>query len=119
MAKDTATEDPVTFLPDDSEWETVVEESGEKYVWENVGQQFIGTYREQRTISAEGYEPFDQQVFDVDGKVVTMNGGYKLREAFADIPKGSLVRITYVGDIDTGQPSPMKDFRVEVARRGA
>lgn len=122
MAK---TDTNVDFIGSEDEWETVAEESGEKMKFETVGDEFIGTYEGLTHIvpKKEGTteeDEFDQLLFrDGNGKLYALNAGYKLLEAFtgeAAPEKGSRVKLTYVGNVDTGQPSPMKDFRVQVAR---
>lgn len=119
---DTAIEE----IGSDAEWETIVEESGEKIVFSKPGDSFTGVYAGTVTISPKGEdkdgkqrEAFDQQLFrDKAGKLYATNGGYKIREGLADVPEGSIVRITFVGTVPiVGQPSPMNDFRIEVARK--
>lgn len=114
------TESSFAFIDDDSAWETVQEESGRNLTFENVGDQFVGQYVGTQTIhNPKDDSDFDQQQFrDKDGTLWAINGGFKIREATKDLPVGSVVRITYMGSIDTGQPSPMKDYRVE-AQRGS
>lgn len=127
MAK-SETESNVDFIGTEDEWETVAEESGEKMKFETVGDEFIGTYEGLTHIvpKKEGTteeDEFDQLLFrDGNGKLYALNAGYKLLEAFTgeNAPAtGSRVKLTYVGNVDTGQPSPMKDFRVQVARNAS
>jgi hypothetical protein len=104
-------------------WETVVQEAGAQIVFDTVGDQFIGLYtgkRDVELVNNKGeMEKFTVLTFKgTDGNPYQTNAGWKLETGFmsADIKRGDIVRVTYVKDVDTGQPSPMKDFRVECAR---
>jgi hypothetical protein len=103
------------------QWETAVPETGDQIVFDTIGDVFTGLYLGSRTVLAEEDNP--ESAFRIlmftgtDGKPYQVNAGWKLESAFKLIPERSIVRITYVKDIDTGQPSGMKDYRVEVARR--
>lgn len=118
----TPTDSNVSMIPEDAEWETIAEESGEKLKFDTVGQKFIGTYEGISHITPKDTEKeeFDQLLFrDPSGKLCALNAGYKLLETFSGEgapAKGTLVRLTYVGDVQTGQPSPMKDFRVDISK---
>ena len=104
-------------VPDDAEWETVEQESGQKLEFDSPGDVFIGTFVEIALIEPENGESFEQHRFrDSQGTLWTINGGFKLKRALSGVAPGSLVRLTYIGDVDTGQPSPMKDYRVDVAK---
>jgi|SRR5215472_9641932 len=100
-------------------WDTVIQETGDQIVFDTVGDQFVGLYTGTRQAENEG-EKFTILTFmGPGGKRYQTNAGWKLESGFldADIKRGDIVRVTYVQDVDTGRPSPMKDFRVEVARR--
>lgn len=108
----------------DSEWETVAEESGSPLTFDEVGAQFIGTFKGTKHIvppnAQKEEDEFDQLVFtDEAGDTRTVNAGYKLLEAFGEIAEGSKVRITRTPDVDMNDPgkNPMKDYRVEVAKK--
>lgn len=118
MAPKAETQTNIDFLDDNEEWETVVTESGLKLAFSNVGESFVGTYVGTQTIhNPKDDTDFDQQQFrDPEGTLYAINGGFKLREGLKDVAPGAIVRITYMGEIDTGSPSPMKDFRVESRR---
>lgn len=101
----------------ETQWETIAEESGTRIIFDTIGDQFEGTYLATTLIEPDGSEAFKQQRFrGADGGIYVTNGGYKLREAFDEIPGGAYVRITYVADIDVGRSAPMKDFRVETRK---
>lgn len=127
MANKSQTDSNIDFIGTDDDWETVVEESGRKITFEQPGDSFVGVYVGTTTIEQTGFEKdgtpkqaFDQQRFrDTEGNLWAINGGHKLREGLQAVEEGEIVRIVYMGDIDTGQPSPMKDFRVDRKKSGA
>jgi hypothetical protein len=104
------------------EWDTVSGESGSPIAFD-IGTQFIGTFLGVEHIvppnSKGEKDEFDQARFsDSEGLTRTINLGYKLAEALAEVEPGSKVRITRMDDVPTKDPAKnaMKDFRVEVAR---
>jgi hypothetical protein len=107
----------------DAVWETVVEESGSPISFENIGDQFIGTFHGTSVIAPDGWDEkdyFNQHRFtDAEGNSRVLNGGFKLDQGFADIEPGSLVRITRVMDVPMkdGAKNDMKDYRIEVAKK--
>lgn len=99
------------------EWQTVVQESGDQIIFDTLGDVFIGLFTGKQVANKDG-EPFTILTFTgADAKPYQTNAGWKLESAFEDIDAGEIVRITYVKDVDTGQASPMKDFRIDVAVR--
>lgn len=102
---------------DDDEWVTVTREREPetKVTFDVIGDQFTGTYLGTRTIPRDDGN-FTQWRFEAEGEYYFINPLATLREAFQNIRAGSRVRIEYVDDQDTGQASPMKVFRVDVAK---
>lgn len=104
------------------EWETAVPETGDQIVFDTIGDEFVGLYHGKREVPVtekDGRETsFLILMFTgTDGKPYQTNAGWKLEAGFQGIEPQSIVRITYVKDVDTGhKANPMKDFRVEVAR---
>lgn len=113
----------VEEVDDVNEWETVAEESGSAIEFPEVGSQFIGVYLGSELIQPEGWEEkdyFTQYRFrDEEGNVRTINEGYKLKDALSKVESGTKVRITRANDVAMSDPkkAPMKDYRVEVAKR--
>jgi hypothetical protein len=96
-------------------WQTAVQETGTQIVFDTIGDTFIGMFTGKRHAVNDG-EDFTILTFTgTDGEAYQTNAGWKLSEGFSDIPSGTIVRIKYVKDVETGSPSPMKDFRVDVA----
>lgn len=117
--------------PEDEGWETVQEESPAVLVFENPGDRFIGRYLGPEHIEPTGtdkdgnpLEPFDRFTFRAqdngaeipDGTLVAINSSWRMNSAMDKVQPGDLCRITYVKPIKTNQPSPLKDFRVDVKR---
>lgn len=105
------------------EWETVSSESGTPIDFSEEGTVFVGTFQGIDHIvppnSLSPDDEFDQAKFqDADGFTKTINLGYKLREALADVQAGKKVRITRMQDVPSKDPgkNAMKDYRVEVAK---
>jgi hypothetical protein len=104
------------------EWETVAPESGTPIRFE-IGTVFVGEFRGIKHIvppnSNDPKDEFDQALFtDENGQTRTINLGYKLNEALADVPEGKKVRITRMDDVPMNDPgkNDLKDYRVEVAK---
>lgn len=86
-----------------------------KIVFDTIDDSFTGKYLGMRTVpNAEGN--YQQARFENDGEIYFVNANHSLREGLAKVRTGSVTRITYTDDLDTGQPQPMRIFKVEVAR---
>jgi|SRR5450755_1287490 hypothetical protein len=109
----TAVESPLDWNA--VKWQTVVQESGTQIVFDTLGDVFVGQFTGARVVLADG-EPFTILSFmGTDGQAYQTNAGWKLKAGFEDIEPGTIVRVMYVKDVDTGSPTPMKDFRIDVA----
>lgn len=101
-------------------WTTVSEDPEElvKVSFDYIGAEFIGYYKGSKQLrNDEGsYVQYRFAGQGDDPQTYFINGGFTLREAMAKVRAGSLVRITYVDDRDTGQTSLMKVYRVDVGR---
>jgi hypothetical protein len=101
-------------------WTVVEDESPAQVVFDTFGDKFTATYEGMVVIPVDSQEPdgesFTQLRFRAPDGYFAINAGFKLLRAFDKIAAGSLVRITYVKDVDTsgGKLNPMKDFKVEV-----
>jgi hypothetical protein len=99
------------------EWTTVQDETPSRVIFDTIGDQFIGEYIGSSLIKINDGETFTQYRFrGTDGELYGINESYKIRQAMEDVEPGQVCRITYVKDVDTGQPAPMKDFRVDVRK---
>lgn len=103
------------------QWKTVSEgeeEEESKIVFDAIGDEFVGTYLgnrkiEPRDITESGYT--QARFRGTDDFLYFTNLGYSLKKGLSNVRPGSLVRVTFVSELDTGQASPMKQFKVEVA----
>jgi hypothetical protein len=110
---------PDNFDASKAEWEVAIEEAGEPIEFKTVGDAFVGVFtgaRLAKVVNSKGEdELFTILTFKGKGGVAYQtNAGWKLESGFsdADIMRGDIVYVQYVKDVDTGQQSPMKDFRV-------
>lgn len=86
-----------------------------KIVFDTIDDSFTGKYLGMREVpNSEGN--YKQARFDDQGDIYFVNANHSLREGLKSVRIGSIVRITYVDDLDTGQAQPMRIFKVEVAR---
>jgi hypothetical protein len=113
-----------------TEWEMVREESPDKIVFDEIGDQLIGRFVGREIITVEATEKEPESQFTVltwrDALVngdhmdyVANNAGFALESAFASLPFGVITRVTLIKKTDVGQASKMNDFRVEVAKNSA
>ena len=132
-AKKAETIATTTAVDNGIQWEVVREESPDKIVFDEIGDQLIGRFVGREIITIE-------EVLNEDGTVkepessftvltwrdclvngdhmdyVANNAGFVLEKAFANIPFDSITRVTLVKKTDVKQASKMNDFRVEIAR---
>lgn len=90
-----------------------------KIVFDTIGDEFIGTYLGTRTQEDEEGKPYTQIRWQVGEDFFFTNATYGLRQAYKGIRAGTVTRTRYVDDLDTGRATPMKVFRVDVAKRTA
>lgn len=108
------------ITPQADEWSMVSDGSSEpetKIVMEKIGDAFVGDrYLGMRTVpSADGN--YQQARWQNGDEIFFMNANYSLREGLKNVRIGSKTRVTWVDELDTGQPSPMRVYSVETARR--
>jgi hypothetical protein len=109
-------ESPVVYQPPASF--VVLDETGADVVtFDHHGQSVVGIFRGSEEMVDDDGEKFDMASFTApDGKPFVIFPGKGLRRIIYKLSIGEWARITYRGDIDTGKPSPMKAFTVEVAK---
>ena len=86
-----------------------------KIVFDTLEDSFTGKYLGIRIVSSpEG--DFQQARFQDGEDIYFTNANHSLRDGLKNVRINSVVRITYVGDLDTGQANTMRLYKVEVAR---
>jgi hypothetical protein len=100
------------------EWSTVSQDdvNETKISFDFIGDEFIGTYLGTRSQQNDNGSYTQLRFRGEDGEVYFTNANYSLSEGMRQVRPNNLVRLTYVADKDTGQPTPMRIFRVDVAR---
>jgi hypothetical protein len=101
----------------DTEWVVVSEDDIEetKIVFDTIGDSFTGVYLGLRKIENEEGN-FTQHRFAVGEDRYFTNGNHSMNTGLSQVSKGSLVRVTWTGERDTGRPDPMRVFRVEKSK---
>lgn len=111
----------VGYNPDDFEWETVHTEAPNQVTLDTIGDTFIGEYLGPEVIKFidKDGEPaqFTQLRYRVHDEIFVINAGYDLLQAYKDVPKGTITRTQLRVLVDVGQPSPMKSYRVDWAKK--
>lgn len=86
-----------------------------KIVFDTLNDSFTGKYLGMRDVpNPEG--TYQQARFQDGEDIYFTNANHSLREGLKTVRIGSVVRITYVDDLDTGQANTMRLYKVEVAR---
>jgi hypothetical protein len=108
----------------DSQWQTVSapDEQPEeiKFVFEGYGDALTGTYLGLRELKdRETQRPYYQARFrDEDNDIVFTRANASMLEGLERVRIGTMTRVTYTSDKDTGQASPMRMFKVETTTDG-
>lgn len=104
-------------------WKTVsdpaqtVEET--KIIFDTIGDEFIGTYLGMREVDGGENGSYKQARFQVESDLYFVNANFSLRAGLKNVRNGSLVRIEFTSEQDTGQSSPMRVYTVQVGTRKA
>jgi hypothetical protein len=111
-------------MANEMQWSTVQDGTDEgeetKIIFDSIGDEFIGKYLGPRVLEDENGRSYTQLRFEVEGDgIYFTNAGFSLRQAFRSIRPGTLVRVEFSSETDTGRESAMKSFTVQVARRAA
>lgn len=107
---------PVIYEPPAS-FEVVDRGSATPVSFTHLGDSFVGIYEGTDDVVTEDGEHFDLANFTgADGKPYGIFLGPVLKRAMRKVEIKQWCRITYNLDIDTGKPSPLKSYVVEVGR---
>jgi hypothetical protein len=109
-----------------TEWTTVSDgteapEPEVKIVFEEHGDEFIGEFLGYRHLTdRESGQSYTQARFrDDGGEICYTRANHSMKEGLDRVSIGSMTRIVYVDDVDTGMASPMRAFTVQTAGRAA
>lgn len=127
MAKDVAPVDApqtVGFTDlDNVQWENVHTEQPDQITFDTIGDCLVAIYLGQEVINFEVTDKegevhpksFTQLRFMLPGdNPAVVNAGYDLLVAYKDVPRYHLTRTQFLKEVDVGQQSPMKSYRVDV-----
>lgn len=90
---------------------------GEVIQFNHFGDSFVGIYDgPDEGIGDDGEKFSIARFMGANGNNYVIFPGAALERALHKLNKGEWARVTYTFDIDTGKPSPMKCFTVEVGR---
>lgn len=102
-------------------WKTVSDpaqtDEETKIVFDTIGDEFIGTYLGMREVDGGENGKYKQARFKANDELYFVNANYSLRQGLKDVRIGSLARIEFTSEQDTGQASPMRVFTVQVGTR--
>jgi hypothetical protein len=102
-------------------WENVKEEAPDQITFDTPDDVLIAEYKGMDRITFTDRNGEEKEFWQLRFRLPTgpavVNGGYELVTTFKDIPEGSMTRTQLVKLVDTGQASPMKSYRVDVAQR--
>lgn len=119
--------DSIGYDASEFDFERVHDEAGDKLVFEEVGDTYIGEYLGQDIITftrpdEKTGEPVEEsflqvRFMDPSGPKV-LNAGYELEKFFTETPpaKHSIVRLVLANKVDMGKgKNPMTSFAIDVA----
>lgn len=110
------------------EWTTVSDGSVEsepevKIVFEEFGDEYTGIFLGYRNLtdrsSGQSYKQARFQDPTPEATICYTRANHSMQEGLDRVPIGSLTRLIYVSDTDTGMPSPMRTFTVQTKGRAA
>lgn len=117
-------------VENDNEWETVDLGTRVQVTFDTIGDEFTGKYTgtEQITNPKDG-EAWTSYLYEgigvkadgvtddaVKGLPCGIAAGWSLQQALNKRTPGEIHRIKYTRNTDTGQVSPMKEFRVDIRK---
>lgn len=108
----------LTTAPDDWEFETVVDESPVRIIFDTEGDTFIGQFEGRKTITPDnGDDPFDIFVFrGRDERLYSVNTSTKLDGVLTNETEGKWVKLELIKLIPSKKGQPFKDFRISVRK---
>lgn len=87
-----------------------------KIVFEEHGDSFSGEFLGYRNLTdRESGQRYKQARFraEDDGAICFTRANHSMQEGLDRVPIGTMTKVTYVDDLDTGQASPMRCYTVQ------
>jgi hypothetical protein len=107
----------VIFTPPTS-FEVVSRGAAEPVKFGSHGDTFVGIFEDSEDMVDDDGKAFTAATFTgANGKPYVIFPGAILERGLRKVKPKQWVKITYVGDVDTGKPSPLKSYIVEVANQ--
>lgn len=109
-------DDLVVFTPPTA-FEVVDRGSAEPIKFEHLGDTFIGIFEGTEDVTTEEGDIITMATFTgADGKPYCCFPNAVMRRGLRKVEVKDWVRITYALEVDTGKPSPLKSYVIEVGR---
>jgi hypothetical protein len=90
-----------------------------KIVFEEIGDEYIGYYLGLRELRDRESGQFYQQARfrdpDTD-EICYTRANHSLKQGLEKVTIGTLTKVIYADDVDTGMPSPMRSFTVAISQ---
>jgi hypothetical protein len=109
---------------DNVTWENVHTEQPDQISFDTIGDTLVAIYLGQEVIHFEVEDKktgekipqeFTQLRFMLPGNnPAVVNAGYDLLVAYKNVPINHLTRTAFLKEVDVGQQSPMKSYRVDI-----
>lgn len=113
---DQHTDDLVVYQPPDA-FEVVDRGSATPINFEHIGDSFVGIFEGTEEVTTEDGEQLELATFTgADAKPYCIFPNAVLKRALRKVDLKQWCRITFYAEIDTGKPSPLKSYVVEVGR---
>lgn len=87
-----------------------------QFKFKKPGDSIIGRFVGMKTFQDTENKYFTVIILDTGNGEMSSIGGAYLVNQFERYPAGVVTKVTYKNDIDTGQPSPMKNFTIEMSQ---
>lgn len=87
-----------------------------QFKFKKPGDSIIGRFVGMKSFQDSENKYFTVIILDTGNGEMSSIGGAYLVNQFERYPAGVVTKVTYKNDIDTGQPSPMKNFTIEMSQ---
>lgn len=116
-AETTTPSDELVVYQPPSTFEVLDRGAAETVSFEHCGESFVGIFEGLEEVTTDDGEQLPLGRFTgPDAKAYAIFPNTVMLRGLRKLEPGQWARITYVADVDTGKPSPLKSFVVEGAR---